>query len=152
LTDKVDRAKESIYDNVDILDINTVDGLNYNMDYLGDYIQDIKDSIQSIVNYNLLDINNLSSNEIQNLADIWETTFIQNDVSIINEQAETIKNQLIDVDTFADTFSFENILYYLEEQLYNFKINNRNLIILDTWKNNILSDLVNSKNTYYSIQ
>jgi len=91
--------------NIDGLINNGTGYLMSNVVALDDHIDDITSQIWSIINQ--FGISSMSSTEIQNMANNWQSALTQNDADIVTDLAEEIKDQLLDVHAFTENFSFE---------------------------------------------
>ncbi|HRX63772.1 MAG TPA: hypothetical protein P5060_01570 [Candidatus Absconditabacterales bacterium] len=136
--------------NIDGLINNGTGYLMSNVVALDDHIDDITSQIWSIINQ--FGISSMSSTEIQNMANNWQSALTQNDADIVTDLAEEIKDQLLDVHAFTENFSFEGIKGFVENGIYNFKVQGNGLIFLEDWQNNILSTLETNKIKYNNIE
>ncbi|HKL44560.1 MAG TPA: hypothetical protein VJ892_04785, partial [Candidatus Absconditabacterales bacterium] len=148
---KIDGANDQVQYQIENFDINNQDGIIYNMNKLGEDIEEIESSINEILFYSVSSISSLSNQERQNLATQRKKAFDEDDIEKIEKNIETIKEQMLDLDGFADSFSFDYIQDYINEQIYVFEVNQWNLIFLNTWKQTILSELTQIKNKFNSI-
>ncbi len=151
MLDKIWRINDSVVAQIDSLQASTQSGIVDNLNTLSTEIQWIKTDVQWIINHDISSLSSLSSEEIQTLSDQREQSLTYQDYSNITWQVEVIQDQMINLDSFVENFSFDYFDDYIEQQFYNFQINKRDLILLDSWKTNILTGLMTTKNQFSSI-
>jgi hypothetical protein len=115
-------------------------------------MQRIKNSINLIISYDPSIIAGLSSTERNALSNQRIDVFNYQDLVILSGNINEIQNQLIDLDGFAENFSFVDLRQVIQEGISDFKTNlSWNLIFLDTWKTNLSWNIQSTKNKFDSI-
>ncbi len=152
LIDKLDRLDDGVQRRIDDLNLVNTWWATYNLKQLWNYVDWIQNKISSINNFSLSSLQNMNATQIQQLANQWSVAFTQQDYINVKNNSEKIKNQLLDLDGFVDTFGYDYIYEYMDEQFYNFKINDRKLIFLNTRKTNLFTKVLNTNNKFNSIK
>ncbi len=151
IQDKLDILNESVDPRISSLDINTSWWINYNIDKLWNYIDAINIWISNITAQDVSQLNWLSTTEINTKANEWKNYFVEQNLNTITWYVAEIKDQFIDLDFFVWSFNHDPLSWYIKNQLYNFEVNKRNLVLHDSWRTNILTDIVGIKNKFHSI-
>jgi len=151
IVSKMSSIDDEVQTKIDTLNISTQSGLTYNLNDLWNYIQGIEDDINDILNYSVWSLSSLSNSQKQALADERESSFAFWDVAIVTGKIENIKDQFLDLDGFTEDFSYDDLSSYIDQQYYNFNINNWSRVLLDTWRDNIFNQLSTTENKFNSI-
>lgn len=151
ILDKIDRTSDSLDINKKTISDWNDWGIKKNISKLWSLTEQVNNNFDKITTYNINTLSNLSSDEIQSLANNWNNTYVESDRNKINDKAEEIKDQFVDLNGFVNNFTFDEISEYIQSELYKFDINKRDLIFLSTWKNTIQTKLRAIKNLFYTM-
>ena len=115
--------------------------LKQNLLYIKRSVDSINEWFQNIIDYDLDDLDELTTWEVRLLAANWLNVF---DASIASELFQKIKdaqNGVLDLSWFVDIWDtlFDGVIDFIAEQKRVFKVNWWDLIFLDSWKTDLLS-------------
>ena len=106
-------------------------------------IDSINSWMAGVLDTDLNAIANMSSWDINNLALNWENVFTSLDASNLTWLIKKAQEEVLLLSGFVDIWDslFDGVLSFIDEEYNTFKVNWRDLILLDSWKDDLFNTI-----------
>ena len=128
--------------------------LRNNLTYIKDKVDEINSWFESIINFNLNQLWNFNTWQVVLLANSWKRVFNTDIVDDLSGKIKESQDLVLTLSWLVDVWPwlFDWFVDFVEDWILRFEVNWRDLIFLESWKNNIKTSIMSILDSYASLK